>query len=272
MGHGEEENPMHGGKTHEKVNLAFNPEERLGLTTDRAEELLKEFGYNELPVPEISLLWMFFLQFTGTMPYMLEVAAIIAAATQDYASFAIIVAMLCANAAIGFKEKLEALKSLAELTSKMENKIAVLRDGLADHMLTRFLVPGDVVLLLGGVQVPADIEWLEGDILSVDTAALTGEPLPRKYPSDEYGKLVLGSCTIRAGEAYGIVRSTGIRTVAGEGNADILKDKTQAKVSVFEARVLLVVQIVILIACVDVLIIFPRARDPPWPVRSWKGQ
>ena len=91
----------------------------------------------------------------------------------------------------------------------MEQKIAVLRDGHAEYLLTRLLVPGDVVLLIGGCATPADIEWLEGDILSVDTAALTGEPLPRKYPSDEHGKLILCGTIIRAGEAYGIVRKTG---------------------------------------------------------------
>lgn len=138
----------------------------------------------------------------------------------------------------------------------MEQKIAVLRDGKAEHMLTRLLVPGDVVLLIGGCQVPADIEWMEGDILSVDTAALTGEPLPRKYPSPEHGSLILCASTIRAGEAYGIVRKTGINTEIGSANADIMKDKTQAKVSVFEARVLLAVKIIILISLIDVAVIF----------------
>ena len=28
-------------------------------------------------------------------------------------------------------------------------------------------------------------DFCQGDILSIDTAALTGEPLPRKYPSEE---------------------------------------------------------------------------------------
>ena len=138
----------------------------------------------------------------------------------------------------------------------MEQRIAVLRDGKAEHLLTRLLVPGDVVLLLGGVQVPADIEWIEGDILSVDTAALTGEPLPRIYPSDEYGPLILCASTILSGEAYGIVRKTGVNTEIGSTNVDIMKDKSHAKVSVFEERVLLAVKIIILASLIDVLVIF----------------
>ena len=43
----------------------------------------------------------------------------------------------------------------------------------------------DVLAVAPGALTPADVEWLEGDVLSIDTAALTGEPLPRKYPSEE---------------------------------------------------------------------------------------
>lgn len=138
----------------------------------------------------------------------------------------------------------------------MEQKIACLRDGVAEQINTRLLVPGDVVLLIGGCQVPADIEWMEGDVLSVETAALTGEPLPRKYPCEEYGKLILCACTIRAGEAYGIVRKTGVNTEIGSTNADIMKDKTEAKVSVFESRVLFAVKLIILLSMIDVIFIF----------------
>lgn len=243
-------NPMHGDEKPVDASAKF------GLTTEQAEESLAKWGYNELPVVTVSLWYLFFLQFTGTMPYMLELACVISLAVADWPDFGIILAMLLANGFLGFHEQLKALESLAELTQKMEQRIAVLRDGKAEHLLTRELVPGDVVLLLGGCQVPADIEWVEGDVLSIDTAALTGEPLPRKYPSDEYGKLILCASTVKAGEAYGIVRKTGIHTEIGGSNADIMADKAEAKVSVFEQRVLFAVQVIISISLVDVMIIF----------------
>lgn len=138
----------------------------------------------------------------------------------------------------------------------MEQKVAVIRDGTAAHLLTRLLVPGDIILLVGGTAVPADVEWLEGDILSVDTAALTGEPLPRKYPSDDYGKLILCGATIVAGEAYCIVRKTGINTEIGGSQAAIMEDKATKKISVFEEKVLLAVKIIIAASVIDVIIIF----------------
>lgn len=201
--------------------------ERIGLTTQEVEQLYLEWGYNELPHVEISLWWVFFLQFTGLMPYVLEICCILALACQDWIDFAIIAAIVICNAYLGFMEELKAKKSLDELTNKMEQKIAVLRDGKAEHLLTRLLVPGDVVLLLGGVQVPADVEWIEGDVLSVDTAALTGEPLPRKYPSEDYGATILCGATIKAGEAYCVVRKTGLNTDSGSDQVAIMADKTK---------------------------------------------
>ncbi len=108
-GHGEEDgqSPMH-----PKLDLSFNPEERQGLTTDQVEELYKQWGFNELPEIKVSLWWLLFLQFTGTMPYMLELAAIVAVAVGDYADFGIILAMLCANGVLGFHEQLKAAESL----------------------------------------------------------------------------------------------------------------------------------------------------------------
>lgn len=202
------------------------------------------------------------------------------------------------NALLGFREELNSARALAELTSKMEKRVATLRDGKVEHLATRLLVPGDVVLLVGGgtsfyhenssvqilsicylqfkfidtsnlryvfynillllcivVEVPADIDWIEGDVLSIDTAALTGEPIPRKYPSDQHGTLILSGTTVRAGEAYGVVRKTGINTEIGSAQSEIMKDKSSARSAVFEDRVVQIVQYVIILTLLDVIII-----------------
>lgn len=109
-GHGQ--SPLH---PKAKLDLSFNPEERKGLTTPQAEELQRTVGFNELPTVKVSKLMLFFLQFTGTMPYMLEVAAIISAACQDWADLGIIVTMLICNGCLGFREELECLHSLVRL-------------------------------------------------------------------------------------------------------------------------------------------------------------
>ena len=136
-------------------------------------------------------------------------------------------------------------------------------------------VPGDVILIVGGDKVPADVTWraaaspptrggkdisssrLEGDTLKVDTAALTGEPIPRSYPSDAYGPQILAGCTVQAGEAYVYVDKTGADTEIGSSQQEILKDKAGGRtVSVFEQNVMKAVRVVVLLSILPVFAVF----------------
>ena len=40
------------------------------------------------------------------------------------------------------------------------------------------------------LSVPADVHWIEGDILSVKSTASNGDKLPRKYTSKQYGSSI----------------------------------------------------------------------------------
>jgi len=228
---------------------------RTGLTSERAAELLEEFGPNEIPAAVTPVWKMLLKQFTGTMPVMLEVSCVISALAKDWPDFGVIAAMLIVNALLGFSEEMKAKKALEELTNQMESTITCLRDGSPQVIGVTQLVPGDVIHLRGGSLTPADVTWLEGDVLSIDTAALTGEPLPRKYPSDEYGTDILSGTTVTQGEAYCVVRATGVQTEIGQGQADILADRATASVSVFEQKVMMVVNILIALAVVDTIMI-----------------
>lgn len=238
--------------------------ERQGLTTAQVAELMERFGPNEIPKIETPLWKMILKQFMGLMPFMLEISCLISASVEDWPDMFVIAAMLFVNAGIGFHEELKAKRALDQLTNSMESQVTCLRDGTPKVMGVTQLVPGDVIHLRGGSMSPADVEWLEGDILSVDTAALTGEPIPRNYPSDEYGRSILSGCTIKEGEAYCIVRATGINTEIGKGQADIAADRSSASVSVFEKNVMVVVNIIIFIAVLDticLIIVQGLARD-----------
>ena len=92
--------------------------------------------------------------------------------------------------------------------------------------------------------VPADTQWLKGDTVQVDTAPLTGEPIPRKYPG-EHGDVILSGTTVVAGECYGRVLRTGSNTEIGKAQADVLKDKTVRIVSVFQKKIMTVVQVLV---------------------------
>jgi len=145
-------------------------------------------------------------------------------------------------ASLGFHEEYKCAKSLAELGSSLESEITIRRDSKTKSLPTKECVPGDVVLLVGGTILPADVQWKQGDTMSLDTAALTGEPIPRKYPG-EHGDILLSGTTVVAGECYGVVVATGIHTEIGQAQADVMADKSTSTISVFEQKILQMVKI-----------------------------
>jgi len=216
-----------------------------GLTSEQVQKALEEHGPNEIPVPESPIYMMFIRQFVGFLPFLIELAALISLAVQDYIDFAIIAGILIINGLLGFREEYHAKKSLDEVSKSLESEIVVRRNSETKTMPVKELVPGDIILLVGGTIVPADTKWLSGDKMQIDTAPLTGEPLPRKYPSSEYGDVILSGTTVVAGECYGQVLFTGTNTEIGQAQADVLKDKSIRVVSVFQTKIMTVVQILV---------------------------
>lgn len=100
----------------EEVKIVVDPAERAGITSEQAEKLYETEGFNELPHIEVSLFWLFFSQFTGVMPYMLEVAFILALAIQSYPDFAIIFGIVLVNGILGFTEELKSKAALVSST------------------------------------------------------------------------------------------------------------------------------------------------------------
>lgn len=152
----------------------------IGLKDTEVETAKQQYGKNEIPVVETPLYMLFLRQFIGFLPMLIELAALVSLAVGDYTDFGIILAMLIINALLGFREEYHAKKSLDELSNAIDSEVATRRNGETTQLNTKELVPGDIVLLVGGTIIPADMKWIKGDTMSIDTAAMTGEPIPRK--------------------------------------------------------------------------------------------
>lgn len=161
-----------------------------GLSQLEAERRLKEVGKNEIP-EDITPVWRMILnQFVGPMPFMIELACILSAAVQSWDDFSVILIMLLANAALGFREEFKASAAIRALTAGLKPKVSVKRDGQSVLLDISLLVPGDIVFLRGGNKAPADCSFLKGDELSLNNSALTGESRLLKRP--------LRGCTVAA--------------------------------------------------------------------------
>lgn len=158
----------------------FPTTDPVGLNDAAVEAALTKYGRNEIPVVEVPLYITFLRQFVGFLPLLIEIAALVSLGVGDYTDFGIITAMLFINACLGFREEYHAKKSLDEVSNAIDSQIATRRNGETNNLNTKELVVGDIILLVGGTIVPADTKWIKGDSLQIDTAAMTGEPIPRK--------------------------------------------------------------------------------------------
>jgi len=183
-----------------------------GLTSAKAKSLLMEYGPNALKEERRNPLRIFLSYFMGPIPWMIEAAAIMALLVKDYVDVIIILALLIFNALLGFFEEHEASNALNALKKSLALKARVLRDRKWQKIEARNLVPGDIIRLYLGDVVPADCTLLEGDYLSIDEAALTGESLPVTKKIND--KAYSGSI-VKQGEMVARVTATGNNTFFG---------------------------------------------------------
>ena len=184
-----------------------------GLTSEQARRLLDQYGENAIREEHVSLLRKLLGYLWGPIPWMIEIAAVLSGAVQRWEDFSIIVVMLVLNAGVGFWEEYKADNAIAALKQRLAPSARVLRDGKWKNLAARLLVPGDVVLVKLGNIVPADLELRQGDYLSVDQSALTGESLP---VDKKTGDAAYSGSIVRQGEMRAVVTATGMNTYFGK--------------------------------------------------------
>ncbi|MGD1983355.1 MAG: HAD-IC family P-type ATPase, partial [Chromatiaceae bacterium] len=193
----------------DNVLEALQSDRHHGLGVAEASRRLVEVGPNEIEEREEPVWHRVFRRFWGPIPWMIEAAALLSALVQKWEDFTIILIMLLVNAGLDFFQEHRALNALAALKARLANEVIVLRDGVFTTIAARDLVPGDIVKLKIGDVVPADVKLLEGEYLSVDQAALTGESLP---VSKKVSDVAYANTIIKQGEMLAVVANTGTRT------------------------------------------------------------
>jgi len=236
--------------------LSTSPE---GLTAAEAAKRLTEDGANELPIKKTNQLLKFLSYFWGPIPWMIEAAVILSGLVKHWPDFFIILLLLCTNAVVGFWEEHSAGNAIAALKAKLATKTRVKRDGQWVTPPARELVPGDVIQLKQGDIVPADSRLLDGDPMSVDQSALTGESLPA---TRKPGDAVYSGSIVRRGQSNSLVYATGAKTYFGKTASLVEKAQT---VSHFQKAVLKIGNylIVLALSLVSLIIGFALYRGDP---------
>lgn len=196
-----------------------------GLSRHDAEERRELVGPNRLPEPKRKPAWLRFLShFNDTLIYILLGAAAIKAVMGDWLDFWVIMAVAVINAVIGYVQEGRAEKALAGIRGMLSADATVRRGGAWTTIPAADLVPGDVVRLMPGDKVPADLRLVEVAQLRIDEAALTGESVPASKQTDpvdagagvgDRASMAFSGTIVSAGQGRGVVTATGARTEIG---------------------------------------------------------
>lgn len=190
----------------------------LGLTTSQAQELLKEYGLNELPYKEnFSALELLISQFKNVLSILLIIATALSFLVGEKVDGFLILLILVMNAGLGFWQEFKASKELEALRKLEVTTTRVLRDGKEVEIAATQLVPGDIIILESGDKIPADATLLESIDLMVNESALTGESVPVEKDTKDYAANTLFFGTsVTSGRGRAKIFATGEKTKFGK--------------------------------------------------------
>ena len=219
-------------KTSEEVAKELKTDIKTGLSDNEIKERQEKYGLNELEQGKKKSLFVKFLeQFKDFMIIVLIIAAIISGAigiAQDegIADTVIIMIVVVANAIIGVAQESKAEKSLEALQKLSGHEAKVIRDGSIKSLPSKYLVPGDIVVLETGDYIPADLRIFEAINFKVQESSLTGESVPVEKEASRIDKeevalgdrtnMLYSSSLVTYGRGKGIVVETGMNTEVGK--------------------------------------------------------
>jgi magnesium-transporting ATPase (P-type) len=203
-----------------------------GLSDSEVARRLEIHGPNRLPEEEgISRLAVLLHQFTSPLIYILLIAGVVTALLGKYIDTGVIIVVLILNAVIGFIQEYKAETSVRALKKMLVARCKVVRNGSEMEIDAEQLVPGDVVVLMSGLKIPADLRLFQALELRTDEAALTGESVPVEKsvraigeedltPGDQINVAFTGTVCVN-GRGRGIVVAAGQNTVLGKIAQDV---------------------------------------------------
>lgn len=196
-----------------------------GLSQSKAQERFTKHGPNRLPeAASRSALVRFLLQFHNILIYVLMGCAAITAFLGHWIDTSVVLAVVIANAVIGFVQEGKAEHAMAAIRHMLAPRANVIRNGERTSIAGEQLVPGDIVLLEAGDKVAADLRLITAHGLSVQEAILTGESVPVEKHTDAVAAgaaigdrtcMAFSGTLVTSGQGKGVVVATGEHTEIG---------------------------------------------------------
>ena len=225
-----------------------------GLSAAEAARRLREYGENRIAEIGGEAEWRRFLrEFTHFFAVILWIAAALAFFAESrspgegmWQLGIAIVAVIVINGVFAYWQEYRAEKAIDALRQLLPQIAKVLRDGSLTTVPADQLVPGDVILLEAGDNVPADCRLIASVDIRVNASTITGESLPKARNADEVTdqksaletkNVLLAGTSLVSGEGQAIVFATGMHTEFGKiAHLTQTADKTTSHLQLEIAR------------------------------------
>ena len=198
-----------------------------GLSVKEAELRLEKYGPNQLKEKKaINPIEIFIGQFKDFIIWVLIAAALVSGFLREWVDAFAIIAIVILNAILGFIQEYRAERSLAALKKLSSPNSKVIRDSSRQIINSYKIVPGDLIELEAGDNIPADARliWITPNF-TVSEASLTGESHPvakttlslkeKEVPLADRANMVYMGTSIASGKARAIAVETGMKTELG---------------------------------------------------------
>lgn len=197
-----------------------------GLIENDINHRLDQYGYNELPSgTKDSIFTIFFREMKDPIVLILIVTIIFSLVVKEYVDAIAIVFIILVDLIMGTIQEWKAIKNTKALSNMIKFVVNVIRDGKESVIESKYLVPGDIVLIESGNKISADLRILEATNLQINESVLTGESLPviksdciieKEVPLGERRNMIYAGTSVLTGRAKAVVVSTGINTEMGK--------------------------------------------------------
>ena len=199
-----------------------------GISEISAGKRLEAYGPNKLKaIRKHSLIMKFISNFTNVLAILMWVGSALAFwAKMPEVGWAIIVVIFI-NAVFSFWQEFKAEKAIDALKKLIPFNTRVLRDGKEKKVPSSDLVPGDIIIIEEGDNVPADARLVESQELRVNNSAFSGESALSYKMSEgfhngksflwlEIPNLIFAGTNVATGFGKAIVIATGMSTEIGK--------------------------------------------------------
>lgn len=255
------------------------------MTETQARERLARLGPNKLKDDGGIKLHLIILRHVfAFMNFVLFAAMAISLVVQQWIDAGVVAFVILLNLVIGIFQEVRAEQAMEALKKMSGSSARVVRDGgTVVTIPAAEVVVGDIVHLVEGDSVPADLRIVAVNGLECDEAILTGESVPVSKRTDVIDRpdtplgdrknMAFSGTTVSKGKGQGIVVATGIDTEIGAIAKSLSRAKKQKPKLQKRMDMLGFALVVMAVICIGLVIVAFAIHRPHevWPKSLQSG-